>query len=55
MGEFNKKIDIFEPFLSMIKKSPKKIVFIDDKRKNVAELENLTRNGIEYIGCIIQL
>jgi Protein of unknown function (DUF2608) len=50
VGDYNKKIDIFEPFLSMIKKSPKKIVFIDDKRKNVEELENLARHGIEYIG-----
>lgn len=50
VGDYNKKIDIFEPFLSIIKKSPKKIVFIDDKRKNVEELENLTKYGIEYIG-----
>lgn len=50
VGDYNKKIDIFEPFLLMIKKSPKKIVFIDDKRKNVAELESLTRYGIEYVG-----
>ena len=33
----------------MIKKSPKKIAFIDDKRKNVEEPENLARYGIEYI------
>lgn len=50
VGDYNKKIDIFEPFLSIIKKSPKKIVFIDDKRKNVEELETLSRFGIEYIG-----
>lgn len=50
VGDYNKKIDIFEPFLSIIKKSPKKIVFIDDKRKNVEELEALTKHGIEYIG-----
>ena len=50
VGDYNKKIDIFEPFLSTIKKSPKKIVFIDDKRKNVEELETLSRFGIEYIG-----
>lgn len=50
VGDYNKKIDIFEPFLSIIKKSPKKIVFIDDKRKNVEELESLTKYGIEYIG-----
>lgn len=50
VGDYNKKIDIFEPFLSMIKKTPKKIVFIDDKRKNVEELEALTKYGIDYIG-----
>lgn len=50
VGDYNKKIDIFEPFLSIIKKSPKKIVFIDDKRKNVEELEALTKYGIDYLG-----
>jgi len=50
VGDYNKKIDIFEPFLSMIKKSPRKIVFIDDKRKNVDELEALTKYGIDYVG-----
>lgn len=50
VGDYNKKIDIFESFLSMVNQQPKKIVFIDDKRKNVEELENLTRHGIEYIG-----
>ncbi|OJU79879.1 MAG: hypothetical protein BGO10_03230 [Chlamydia sp. 32-24] len=50
VGDYNKKIDIFAAFLSIIKKSPKKIVFIDDKRKNVEELESLTKYGIEYIG-----
>lgn len=50
VGDYNKKIDIFQPFLSLIKTSPKKVVFIDDKRKNVEELEGLTKYGIEYIG-----
>jgi hypothetical protein len=50
VGDYNKKSDIFEPFLCMVNQQPKKIVFIDDKRKNVEELENLTRYGIEYIG-----
>jgi hypothetical protein len=50
VGDYNKKIDIFEPFLSIINKKPKKIVFIDDKRKNVEELESLTKYGIDYIG-----
>lgn len=50
VGDYNKKNEIFEPFLSLIGKTPKKIVFIDDKRKNVEELERLTNYGIEYIG-----
>lgn len=50
VGDYNKKIDILEPFLHIIKKHPKKIVFIDDKRKNIDELEYLTQLGIEYIG-----
>lgn len=50
VSDYNRKIDVFEAFLSMINQTPKKIVFIDDKRKNVEELENLTKNKIEYIG-----
>lgn len=50
VSDYNKKIDIFEPFLSIINKDPKKIVFIDDKRKNVEELEAMTKYGIDYIG-----
>ncbi len=50
VGDYNKKNDVFEPFLSIINQKPKKIVFIDDKRKNVEELEKLTSNGIDYIG-----
>ena len=50
VGDYNKKIDIFESFLSMTGKQPKKVVFIDDQRKNVAELEALSQYGIEYIG-----
>lgn len=50
VGDYNKKVDVFEPFLEMIRKSPKKVVFIDDKRKNVEELEQLAKRGIEYVG-----
>lgn len=51
VGDYNKKGDVFIPFLSLINQSPKKIVFIDDKRKNVEELEQaLAGSGIEYIG-----
>lgn len=51
VSDYNKKGDVFMPFLSMINKSPKKVVFIDDKRKNVEELEQtLSKYGIEYVG-----
>ncbi len=51
VSDYNKKGDVFLPFLSMIKQIPKKVVFIDDKRKNVEELEQaLSKHGIEYIG-----
>jgi hypothetical protein len=50
VGDYNKKSEVFEPFLSVIQQKPQKIVFIDDKRKNVEELESLTSHGIEYIG-----
>lgn len=50
VGDYNKKIAIFLPFLERIGKKPKKVVFIDDKRKNVDELEALSMQGIEYIG-----
>lgn len=50
VSDYNKKIDIFEKFLKAINQNPKKIVFIDDKRKNVEELESLSKYGIEYIG-----
>ena len=50
VGDYNKKNDVFEPFLSLLSNAPKKIVFIDDKRKNVEELERLANYDIEYIG-----
>jgi len=51
VGDFNKKGEIFLPFLNYIHKQPKKVVFIDDKRKNVEEVESvLEQLGIEYIG-----
>lgn len=51
VSDYNKKSDVFLPFLSIVKQTPKKVVFIDDKRKNVEELEQaLTKLGIEYVG-----
>jgi len=50
-GEYNKKGEIFVRFLSLINQKPKKVVFIDDKRKHVEEVERaLVQQGIEYIG-----
>lgn len=50
-GEYNKKGEIFVRFLSIINQKPKKIVFIDDKRSHVEEVETaLIGQGIEYIG-----
>lgn len=51
VSDYNKKSDVFLPFLSIIKQTPKKVIFIDDKRKNVEELEEaLSKLGIEYLG-----
>lgn len=51
VSDYNKKGDVFPAFLSLIKQKPKKVVFIDDKKKNVDELEHaLAKLGIEYIG-----
>ena len=50
--DFNKKSDVFLPFLLLNKqKKPKKIIFFDDKRKNVEGLEILKDYDIEYI-CV---
>jgi hypothetical protein len=51
VSDYNKKGEVLLPFLKMIGKMPKKVVFIDDKRKNVEELEKtLSAQDIEYIG-----
>ncbi len=50
-SDYNKKGDVLLPFLDKLEQRPKKIVFIDDKKKNVEELEApLAKEGIEYIG-----
>lgn len=49
--DLNSKGDVFQQFLALIEQKPQKIVFIDDKRKNVEEMEAMCeREGIEYIG-----
>lgn len=51
VNDSNEKGKIFLPFLSIINQKPNKVIFIDDKRKNVEELEAaLNKMGIEYIG-----
>lgn len=50
VGDYNKKIDIFQHFLVLLDKRPKKVVFLDDKRKNVDELIELEKSGIQYTG-----
>lgn len=50
-GEFNRKGEIFVRFLSLIDQKPKKVVFIDDKRRHVEEVEAaLSKQGIDFIG-----
>lgn len=50
-GEYNKKGETFVRFLSMIDQKPKKIVFIDDKRSHVDEVNKaLIPHGVEYLG-----
>lgn len=51
VSDYNKKGEVFIPFLSLINQKPKRIVFLDDKLKNVEDLENsLADTGIEYLG-----
>lgn len=50
-GEYNKKGEIFVRFLSIVGQKPKKILFIDDKRSHVEDVEKaVEEQGIEYIG-----
>lgn len=50
-GEYNKKGDIFVRFLSIIGQKPKKVIFIDDKRSHVEDVEKAAiEHGIECIG-----
>lgn len=50
VNDYNRKIDIFLSFLEIIKQKPRKVVFIDDRRGNVEELEHLADLGIDYTG-----
>lgn len=51
VNDYNQKGDVFTLFLSIINQTPKKVVFIDDKKRNVEELEQaLSKYAIEYVG-----
>lgn len=50
VGDYNQKIDALTSFFSATDQKPKKVVFIDDNPKNIAELENLNALGIGYHG-----
>lgn len=50
-GEYNKKGEIFVRFLSLIRQKPKKILFVDDKRSHVEDVEKaVVAQGILYLG-----
>lgn len=46
----NKKKKIFNSFLTEINRKPNRVLFIDDKKENVEELEALAGEGIQYHG-----
>jgi hypothetical protein len=50
-GDYNRKGEVLISFLTLSGQRPKKIVFIDDKYKNIEELEKVLENQkIEYLG-----
>ena len=51
VNDFNSKGDVFTSFLSKIGKRPEKVVFIDDKKANVEDLEkSLQQLNVDYMG-----
>jgi uncharacterized protein (DUF952 family)/FMN phosphatase YigB (HAD superfamily) len=51
VDDFNTKGDVFRSLLQHLNQKPKKVVFIDDKKKNVEELAKAALlEEIEYIG-----
>lgn len=51
VGDFNKKSDAFLSFFSVLHQQPKNVIFIDDKKENVEDLEVLfSRLQIPYVG-----
>jgi uncharacterized protein (DUF952 family)/FMN phosphatase YigB (HAD superfamily) len=51
VDDFNTKGDVFRDFLQYLGQKPKKVVFIDDKKKNVEELAKAALiEEIDYVG-----
>ncbi len=51
VNDNNSKGDVFSSFLAHIQQKPKRVLFVDDIKKNVSELgETLEAMGIEYTG-----
>lgn len=51
IGDLNCKGKVFAKYLSLIKRIPKKIVFIDDKKQNITDFEQVfLESEIEYLG-----
>jgi len=51
VGDYNQKGEIFASFLERIQDKPKQIVFIDDKRGNLEEMEKMAKSlGIKFLG-----
>lgn len=51
VGDYQKKSAVLTAFFNQIQKTPSKVVFIDDKLKNVEDLDGfLTPMGIDYTG-----
>lgn len=51
VGDFNKKGEVLVSFFDVANQMPKRIVFIDDKKENVEEVQyTLSSHQIEYVG-----
>ena len=50
VGDYHKKIDVLQQFLTSCDQKPMQIIFLDDKLKNIEELEHLEKEGIRYLG-----
>jgi FMN phosphatase YigB (HAD superfamily) len=48
----NNKKEVFLSFLKNIQKKPKKVLFFDDMKKNIEDLEGLVKEKIDYTGIL---